>query len=95
MLQTLQRTCKFNRSHRRTRRVVELAISVLKHRFIPLMDGFRVHKMELVTELIKVAIILHNLAIKCNDDGSDFVLRKDRYTDDDDDPAPPPINQAE
>ena len=53
------------------------------------MDGIRVHSMELVSQLIKVAIILHNLCIMYGDDGNDFILQRDPYTDDEENPPNP------
>ena len=45
---------------------------MLKQRFYALKDGFRVHDLERISKLIKVAIILHNLSIKFNDHGKNL-----------------------
>jgi nuclease HARBI1 len=63
---------RFNKAHSKTRCIVEHTFGIIKHRFYALKTGLRVRKIELASDLIKCAGILHNLCLEMGDDGQDF-----------------------
>ena len=55
---------RFNRSHSRTRTIVEQAFGILKQRFYCLRTGLRVKDITLASKIVVACIILHNLSIQ-------------------------------
>jgi len=68
---------RFNRSHKKTRSLIERSIGILKCRFYSLMYGLRVRDMIHASKLIRCAVILHNICIRMNDDGEDFLIEEE------------------
>lgn len=64
----------FNRSHKKTRCIVERAIGILKERFYALKRGLRFHNIERVCVVIKALVAVHNMCVQQGDTGDDYVI---------------------
>lgn len=56
-----------------TRKTVECAFGILKHRFSTLLSGIMLHNEEDAVYLVTACLILHNLCLDSGDDGTDFL----------------------
>lgn len=75
-----QQQANFNRAHRRTRRIVECALGLLKQRFRCLLDTMELKKPEFSAEVVRCCTALHNLLLT-DDDAEEFLEDWDRPVD--------------
>ncbi len=91
--QLTQQEQRYNRSHKRTRVIVERTIGILKQRFRVLLECVRLRDMKEVAILVKSLCILHNLCIQQGDDARGFEPvnpdHDDGYNDDEQDETVP------
>jgi hypothetical protein len=82
----------FNVVHRRTRRVIECAIGMLKQRFRCLLNGLRVRSPAFACEIVRACVAMHNVLIAV--DRPNYARENDEQDDDEQVNQGVPIVQA-